>query len=577
MFVMSVARRRVMLYWLLLILPALAVGVGTTWMLLRERMRLAEQAMETAESRQDAVRERARLVVEGVESLMADVQNLLAISLREAPLGYEQRYLSELRDSNALVAEVFGADSQGEVLWGATEEAVLRWVAERPWAATPRARVVESPETRLQYDVPAGDFPVVTNRAFSAQVNARSELQQEASKKIMVSDEMRATSAREKSKDERTDLPLELRVVTWTTSGEGKTVSILAWMPTSRGLYVGLALDTTGLIERIRATLPQELATDERYLLSDGASDVSYARFPDFRADALAHFPLSSALLPGWQVEGFWLGDSLLGPTNQLGVMLSMMLVVILVVAIIAGGGLLLREARLSAKEAEQRVSFVSHVSHEFKTPLTTIRMYAELLAQDRVKGESKRAEYFEVIGQETGRLTRLVNNALEFGRLEQGERELDVSSIDVGREIGMIAETQSMRLESQGIVLVRLGLEGKTEARADRDVLHHIVLNLVDNVCKYAASGNELSLEIRLEAGGAIQVVVGDRGPGVGEADRERIFAKFSRLDDALTSEQKGAGLGLSISRELARRMGGDLAYSAREGGGSEFILTLP
>jgi len=119
--------------------------------------------------------------------------------------------------------------------------------------------------------------------------------------------------------------------------------------------------------------------------------------------------------------------------------------------------------------------------------------------------------------------------------------------------------------------------LESETDARVDRDGLHHIVLNLVDNVCKYAASGRELKLEIRRGANGVIQVVVGDRGPGVAEADRERIFAKFSRLDEALTSEQKGAGLGLSISRELARRMGGELDYSSRVGGGSEFILTLP
>ncbi len=121
-----------MLYWLLLIPPALAVGAGAAWMLGRERARIADQALKTAESRQEAVRERARLTVEGIETLMADVQNSLAVLLRETPLGFEQGYLEELRDSNALVKDVFGADPRGEVRWGAGELSTATWVSGRP-------------------------------------------------------------------------------------------------------------------------------------------------------------------------------------------------------------------------------------------------------------------------------------------------------------------------------------------------------------------------------------------------------------------------------------------------------------
>jgi signal transduction histidine kinase len=112
---------------------------------------------------------------------------------------------------------------------------------------------------------------------------------------------------------------------------------------------------------------------------------------------------------------------------------------------------------------------------------------------------------------------------------------------------------------------------------RADRDVFHHIVLNLIDNVCKYAAGAGELSLGVDRAEDGTMEVVVGDRGSGISAEDSERIFGKFSRLDEALTSEQKGAGLGLSISRDLARRMCGNLRHVIRHGGGSEFILSLP
>ncbi|MDA9846117.1 hypothetical protein N9C13_00285 [bacterium] len=166
MTLMTLARRRVLLYWLLLILPALAVGTGAAWMLRRERMRIADQAQKTAESRQEAVRERARLTGEGIETLMADVQNSLAVLLRETPLGFEQGYLEELRDSNALVSDMFGADGAGEILWGGRDDSILEWISARPWTAEPRARVVESENTRIQYDVPEGDFEMIANRAF---------------------------------------------------------------------------------------------------------------------------------------------------------------------------------------------------------------------------------------------------------------------------------------------------------------------------------------------------------------------------------------------------------------------------
>ena len=129
--------------------------------------------------------------------------------------------------------------------------------------------------------------------------------------------------------------------------------------------------------------------------------------------------------------------------------------------------------------------------------------MYAELLAQDRVKGEEKRAEYFEVIGQETGRLTRLVNNALEFGRLEQGGRTIKAAEFDVAAELRTIAETQRMRCESLGVKIMEEELDHPALGRADRDVFHHIVLNLIDNVCKYAAGGAScrwVSIERRTE-----------------------------------------------------------------------------
>lgn len=574
---MSVARRRVLLYWLLLIFPALLVGLGAAWMLRRESLRIADQARQAAAARQDAVRERATAIGESVESLMADVQNSLAISLRETPLRNEQSYLVELMRSNALVADVFGVTADGTILWGGSNRATRAWMADRPWSEEPRARVVAEPETQLQYAVPQGDFEVVANQSFVESANFRSALQRDASRKSLRGEEEKLAETREQARADDSSNVFASRLVTWTTAGEGGDVAVYAWMPAEEGGYVGLALEVSGLIERIRQTLPQDKSSDERYFLSAESTLLPYGKTRGDALVALVNYPLSSALLPGWQVEGFWLEGAGAGSAGRIGFGLGMILVVLLVVAIIAGGSLLLREAERSAKEAAQRVSFVSHISHEFKTPLTTIRMYAELLAQDRVKEEAKRSEYFDVIGQETSRLTRLVNNALEFGRLEHGGRTINPVEIDIARELRTIAATQQARCASREITLKEENLVAVCVARCDRDVLHHIVLNLIDNVCKYAATGGEVLLAVRTSFTGGRQVVVGDRGPGIDRADQERIFARFARLDDALTSEQKGAGLGLSISRDLARRMGGDLTYSPRDGGGAEFIISLP
>jgi signal transduction histidine kinase len=110
-----------------------------------------------------------------------------------------------------------------------------------------------------------------------------------------------------------------------------------------------------------------------------------------------------------------------------------------------------------------------------------------------------------------------------------------------------------------------------------DRDAVEQIVLNLLDNACKYAASGGEALITLGPRASGGAELRVGDRGPGVPPAHRELIFEKFHRVDDTLTAEKGGAGLGLSIARQLARGLGGDLHYTARIGGGAEFILELP
>ncbi|MCP4727046.1 MAG: HAMP domain-containing histidine kinase [bacterium] len=227
-------------------------------------------------------------------------------------------------------------------------------------------------------------------------------------------------------------------------------------------------------------------------------------------------------------------------------------------------------------KDALQKTSFVSNVSHELKTPLTSIRMYAELLFEGRVKDPEKKKNYLQVIVSESQRLTRLVNNVLDFSRLEQGSKKYHPEQIDLNEFLAEIIESHRLRLKEVGMTLETRFLGEKIIVKADRDAIEQVFINLIDNSVKYAGPGIEIVISLNVNNKGC-EIRVEDRGPGVPEADRHKIFEKFHRVDNSLTSKQQGSGLGLSIARKILRDLGGDLVYESRDGGGSCFVVLFP
>jgi two-component system, OmpR family, phosphate regulon sensor histidine kinase PhoR len=364
----------------------------------------------------------------------------------------------------------------------------------------------------------------------------------------------------------------------WAPGTVDGRLQLLGWVqPGGGGEVRGVELQLPALVSRLAAALPAELTGDEGYALRDDqgrvlhqVSAIPRQSIPAFRV------PLAQTLLPGWEVVAYLppLADETSGDGALLG--LGVLLVAIFVAAILAGGSLLLWQARRSADEAVQKTSFVANVSHEFKTPLTTIRLYSELLEQGRVRDAAQGGEYLRTIGRETQRLARLVNNALDFSRLEQGRKKYARESLDLNAELRRLLETHAPRIAEAGLVLKsHVGAE-PLPITSDRDAVEQIVLNLIDNACKYAAEGGEVAVTSAVRPAGGAEIRVSDRGPGVPAAHRERIFEKFHRVDDKLTAEKTGAGLGLSIARQLARGLGGELRYAPREGSGAEFILEL-
>ncbi|AKF11242.1 sensor histidine kinase [Sandaracinus amylolyticus] len=243
-----------------------------------------------------------------------------------------------------------------------------------------------------------------------------------------------------------------------------------------------------------------------------------------------------------------------------------------LVLAVAAAALAIARASRRAEELAMQRSAFVSAVSHELRTPLTTIRMHAEMLEDDLVD-DARRPRVYREIATESVRLTRLVENVLEISRLEEGRRALRKTRGDLTAQVRDVVSAQIPFASAKGCVLRAITGE-PIELSFDAQAIEQIVVNLIDNAVKYAPG--EIDVEVR-GAGERVVIAVRDRGPGIPEAERSRVFERFHRVERAETAHKPGTGIGLSLVRDLARAHGGEASAHEREGGGCELRVELP
>lgn len=254
--------------------------------------------------------------------------------------------------------------------------------------------------------------------------------------------------------------------------------------------------------------------------------------------------------------------------------LLEMVLVGLSSVVVIAGLFVILiaaeRERRLSNLKSE----FVANVSHELKTPLALVRMFGELLQTGRADTPEKRSQYLSIIVNESDRLNALIENVLDFAKVEKGQAAYEFAPASLAEPVGRAVEACRVRAEREGVAL-ELSLEDVPQLLLDERAIEIAVINLVDNALKYAPEGKRVAVLVRAASGGA-EVCVVDQGPGIAPEDRKRIFERFVRGRAARGKQVRGSGIGLSLVKHIAEAHGGSIRVEDGSPFGSIFTLRL-
>jgi signal transduction histidine kinase len=254
---------------------------------------------------------------------------------------------------------------------------------------------------------------------------------------------------------------------------------------------------------------------------------------------------------------------------------------VAVILLLVLCGGLYLMY-RLGAKQIEltrQQQDFVSAVSHELKTPLTSIRMYGELLREGWASEEKKKS-YYDFISDESERLSRLINNVLQLARLTRNRVQAEMKPMSVNELMDNVRSKVSSQIERSGFDLNLVCDEGVGDVNINVDVDHfvQIIINLVDNALKFAARAEQRVIDIKcaLRQNKNVVFAIRDYGPGVPKDQMKKIFKLFYRSENELTRETVGTGIGLALVHQLAQKMGGQVDVVNRDPG-AEFQLSLP
>lgn len=559
------SRRSIILFWTLLLVPALVLAGSAFRQLSLEQDRIRRASIT-------ALGDQARLVAETLDQAMATIQanltrTLLDINAKDLSTRALGERLLAWEQANPLIRNVF--------IFHPGKGLVYPW---RSQAATGEEKQFINRFNPLM----TGEIAFNFNRPADRENKTAAVKTTKPGSLYALSRQSVPPISKEKN---RTTDAVQKPAVTLGKSGwvpwfSNNQLYVLGWVqPEPKGMIYGIELEMMALLSRLVTDIPRNSRPGTALVVTDGNDDAIHHTGPlqfdhaPRTKDAVVRMAISGRL-PHWSICVF-MDESALSGSNAF-LVLALVLLGILVTAIVSAGILITRLTLAQIRDARQKTSFVAAVSHELKTPLTNIRMYAELLLSKRVSNPAKQHAYLEVMVAESQRLTRLINNILDFGKLEQGLKKYRISKFDLGEFLVECIRTNQIRLKKAKFELITQVPNQAFPVKTDRDAMAQVFLNLMDNAIKYAGSGRFLKI-IMDRTSHDVQVKIQDDGPGINPGLREKIFDNFFRADNSLTTSKPGSGLGLSITRHMLRDIGGDIVMDTSLPQGAGFIIRIP
>jgi two-component system phosphate regulon sensor histidine kinase PhoR len=246
------------------------------------------------------------------------------------------------------------------------------------------------------------------------------------------------------------------------------------------------------------------------------------------------------------------------------------------VTVMLAGLLVLVLAIRRERRANELKSEFISNVSHELKTPLSIISMFGEMLANGRTKGPEQATEYADIIWRESVRLGRLIDNVLDFAKIERGKGVYEFADTDIGEVVERAVDLVGRRLATADMSIDVQIEPDLPQVKLDANAFTLAVMNLIDNATKYAADGKKIEIELQRQ-GERIVLAVRDWGPGIEPEEQEHIFERFYRARAVRLKQIRGSGIGLALVRHIARAHHGDVSVESTPGQGATFRLWLP
>ena len=350
------------------------------------------------------------------------------------------------------------------------------------------------------------------------------------------------------------------------------------WKKINNENIIGCVINKDELNNRILSSLP-DLSSTIRILtiLNDNSIPLFIPKENnnrDWRKPFVARE--ISELLPHWETAVYLINPDLVKLKAKFMKSIVYILITIMSISILLGSILILRSLYFEINLAKKKTTFVANVSHELKTPLTSIRMFAEILKEKRQTDEKKKHKYLEIMVSETERLTRLINNVLDFSKINEKKKKYNKKNIDCIKLCENIFESQKVRLIHNGFKFYFNTKIKKIIINADEEAMKQVILNLISNAEKYTIDKKEINLSVYTDNNNVV-IQIEDRGIGIPLKHANKIFKEFYRIDDTLTSKVKGTGLGLTIAQKIINDHNGSIIYKPRNKGGSIFQIILP